>query len=348
MRVIAITLAALSGQAFGFAPYPKSCPSHAADPPVPGVLQGVGQEARVVLGVMPNYPPYAMWTETNPKDLGGYVVELGALFEPTCGIAVEFTLVPWSGCWGDKPDSLASLDIDEYVGPDIWDGRVHGCSSYTHTRGERELSLEFTDSILGKLKTAGILTRLEEGKPIISPSQVDYTGIKLGDVTGWAPTSDTFDLTTNHCVEGAPQFVKSDPIISDLPEGNEAAINALRNGTIDALYIYADQLYNFIVANDPLAEGFGTEFAYIHTGLDGWANNGTTFAISKRGSGLKQVLDPCIAKVVQTPEYTEICEKYFESTNCIGGEGPTLWYDVPMDERTDSYTCADGYCTCSE
>ena len=50
--------------------------------------------------------------------------------------------------------------VQEYVGEGIQNGRVHGCTGYTHTKGERGLSLEFTDSILGKLKTAGILTRL--------------------------------------------------------------------------------------------------------------------------------------------------------------------------------------------
>ena len=55
---------------------------------------------------------------------------------------------------------MCSEVVQEYVGEGIQNGRVHGCTGYTHTKGERGLSLEFTDSILGKLKTAGILTRL--------------------------------------------------------------------------------------------------------------------------------------------------------------------------------------------
>ena len=46
------------------------------------------------------------------------------------------------------------------MGEGIQNGRVHGCTGYTHTKGERGLSLEFTDSILANKKTAGILTRL--------------------------------------------------------------------------------------------------------------------------------------------------------------------------------------------
>ena len=73
-----------------------------------------------------------------------------------------------------------------------------------------------------------------------------------------------------------------------------------------------------------------------------------TFAISKKGSGLPALLNPCIDKVVQTAEYRAICEKYFSPTSCIGGTDEILFYDATMDTRTDAYTCADGYCTCTE
>merc|ERR1711871_1023495 len=105
-----------------------------------------------------------------------------------------------------------------------------------------------------------------------------------------------------------------DTILTAGEDGNVAAIQALLDGTFDALYIYADQLANFINAGEAIADGFGTTYGYIHTGLDGWSYNGTTLAISKRGSGLKDVLDPCIAKVSQTESYTRLCEKYFESS----------------------------------
>ena len=51
-------------------------------------------------------------------------------------------------------------EVSEYPGESIMNGHVHGCTGYTHTKGERGLSLEFTHSILSGLKTAGILTRL--------------------------------------------------------------------------------------------------------------------------------------------------------------------------------------------
>lgn len=42
-------------------------------------------------------------------------------------------------------------------------------------------------------------------------------------------------------------------------------------------------------------------FAYIHTGLNEWSINGTTLAISKKGSGLADALNPCIEKVRPSP-----------------------------------------------
>mmetsp|Transcript_33624 Transcript_33624/g.70768 ORF Transcript_33624/g.70768 Transcript_33624/m.70768 type:complete len:183 (-) Transcript_33624:233-781(-) len=177
----------------------------------------------------------------------------------------------------------------------------------------------------------------------------NYTGIKLGDETGWAPTPDTFPYNKNRCVEGNPQFFKEDPIITNLPDGNEAAINALKDGTIDALYIYADQMNNFIQSGNALATGLGTDFAYIQTGLDQFSYNGTTLAISKRGSGLAEVFNPCIDKVLRTQAYRDVCESFFDPSSCIGSDesGTTLFYDVAMNERTDTFTCADGYCTCA-
>jgi hypothetical protein len=321
---------------------------------LPGVLDN-----HIVLGMAPNYPPYTKFDpdgSTAPIDLGGFNKEFIDLIEPVCGLKVDAILAPWSDCWTTKPNKLDSFEeVTEYIGEGIWEGRVHGCTGYTHTKGERGLSLEFTDAILGGLKRAGILTRLVNGKPIISPQTHDYTNIKIGDVAGWAPTPDTFKYNINSCT--GKQFV-GETLLSPAEDGNEAAITALLNGTFDALYLYADQLNNFATtgsdAEKALAAGLGTEFAYIHTGLNGWSYNGTTLAISKRGSGLKDVLDPCIQKVVRTQQYTTMCESYWAPSTCIQNEfstvsGPTsYWYDDLMNARTESRKCADGYCTCNE
>jgi hypothetical protein len=40
------------------------------------------------------------------------------------------------------------------------------------------------------------------------------------------------------------------------------------------------------------------------------AINGTTLAISKKGSGLNDILNPCIEKFMKTKEYYQICQKH--------------------------------------
>ena len=47
-----------------------------------------------------------------------------------------------------------------------------------------------------------------------------------------------------------------------------------------------------------------------------------------------------------------VCEKYWgedASTYCIGGADTlnTHFVDQMMHEKTEDYTCADGYCPCS-
>lgn len=322
-------------------------------PPLPGVMGN-----HIVLGMAPDYPPYTNFSPdgtADPIDLGGFNKEFIDLIEPICGIKVDTVLAPWSDCWTAKPKKVYFDAVTEYIGEGIWEGRVHGCTAYTHTKGERGLSLEFTDAILGGKKRAGILTRLVNGKPVISPRTSDFTNVKIGDVAGWAPTPDTFKYNINSCT--GKQF-KGANLLTAGEDGNEAAVNALLDGTFDALYLYADQLNNFATtgtdAEKALAAGLGTQFAYIHTGLNDWSYNGTTLAISKRGSGLKEVLNPCIEKVVATQEYTTMCESYWSPSTCIQNEfstssGPTsYWYDDLMNARTDSKSCKDGYCTCDE
>ena len=344
---------------FGSAPhYPANgeCATPNADPPVPGVLGGgptLGAHAHVVLGIAPDYPPYTAWGggDGEPIALSGFSYEIGGLFEPMCGIKVDYALSTWSQCWTKKENTRSApyfAEIAEYVGDGIEAGIVHGCAAYTHTKGERGLSLDFTHAVLGDLKTAGILTRLEGGAPVVSPSLTDYSNVKLCDVTGWAPTLDTFKFNKNYCTSDHAKFVGTPTAMAE--DGPAFAVQALKDGTCDALYIYSDTLKGELEKEAPAswASGFGTEIGYIHTGLDQWSLNGTTFAISKKGSGLPALLNPCIDKVVQTAEYRAICEKYFSPTSCIGGTDEILFYDATMDTRTDAYTCADGYCTCTE
>ena len=74
---------------------------------------------------------------------------------------------------------------------------------------------------------------------------------------------------------------------------------------------HAAQLKNWMKdgTNSRIAQfGKPNGFAYIHTGLNEWSVNGTTLAISKKGSGLAGVLNPCIEKVPPpSPSFPSAC-----------------------------------------
>ena len=62
--------------------------------------------------------------------------------------------------------------------------------------------------------------------------------------------------------------------------------------------------------------GPGTSFAYIHTGLFGHAVNGTTLAISKKGSGLSNIINPCLRQYMQTQDYYNVCSTHGLASSC--------------------------------
>ena len=102
-------------------------------------------------------------------------------------------------------------------------------------------------------------------------------------------------------------------------------------------------------------DGFGTTYAFIHMGLV-VQRNGTTVAMSKLGSGLNDALNPCIQTVLQTKEYQQLCQagghpvdmKCFTNEFFSDEDVVRSIYATSQSKRTDTKTCADGYCTCSE
>jgi len=83
------------------------------------------------------------------------------------------------------------------------------------------------------------------------------------------------------------------------------------------MWVYADQAYNYDCSkaenptwNCDLWAGFGTKYAYIQTGLFGHAYNGTTIALARKGSGVRDIVNPCLKEFMKTKEYWNICEKF--------------------------------------
>ena len=109
------------------------------------------------------------------------------------------------------------------------------------------------------------------------------------------------------------------------------------------------------------------------THMDEFAYGGTTLSISKKGSGLPEILDPCIDKLLETEKYYTICDKWDLTDSCFSnsyfpesrrlaeteqseaddsaGESSSPRrrlgdYDIPTNEQAAG--CSNGYCSCSD
>ena len=124
-------------------------------------------------------------------------------------------------------------------------------------------------------------------------------------------------------------------------------------------YIDADQAASYKAACDidsnqewdcDLWSKFGTDFAYVQTGIYDYMESGTTLAISKKGSGLADTLNPCIEAFIKTKSYKDLCTKYDMEGACFQNEffdksdKEVMPYSLPTNELTTS--CSDGYCPC--
>jgi len=78
---------------------------------------------------------------------------------------------------------------------------------------------------------------------------------------------------------------------------------------------------------------------------------GTTFATSKKGSGLAKTLDPCISEFLKKKKYKDLCYKYGMENDCFQNQHFNITTDeVPhysKPTRELNTTCADGYCPCN-
>jgi len=316
------------------------------EPPIPGVMPGK-QRPKLILAQDVDWPPYA-YVAMPPEgdfEVAGFGHDVAKGLMDVCDIEVVTRQTQWSECWGAN-----------MIGEGLDNGIFHGCMTYTHTTGARNRYLDFSRGILDANKPAGILTRLgSDGKPLIDPMS-DLSGKRIVDVSGWAPTADGLSLVNNHCT--GSRFTDF-TVLTPSESGNDAAMRMLRNGDADGMFVYADQAYNYrpdqedVTAtwDTALWTGLGSEFAYIHTGMFGHAYNGTTLAISKKGSGLNDILNPCIEKFMQTKKYYDTCEKHSFTSSCYKNAhfpAATSTAESPWMKPTDQHTgaCSTGYCAC--
>ena len=123
------------------------------------------------------------------------------------------------------------------IGEGLAMGEYHGCATYTHAAGVRNRFLEFSKPILNDNKAAGLLTRLDaSGMPIVDGNS-DLNGVKVVDVSGFAPTTDNLQLLTNYCTGerfSGYEFVETDAT-TEFP--NDDALRTLLSGSADVMFV---------------------------------------------------------------------------------------------------------------
>lgn len=324
------------------------------EPPIPGVMPGATRP-KIVLAQDVDWPPYA-YVAVPPEgdyDVAGFGHDVAKGLESVCDIDVVTRQTAWTDCWAN-----------DAIGDKLDEGVFHGCMTYTHTAGTRGRYLDFSNGILSANKPAGILTRIgSDGKPIIDPMS-DLSGKTIVDVSGWAPTADGLSLVTNWCTGGrysGYNVVTPTDADGNTLDGNDAAMTMLRNGQADGMFVYADQAHNYrpgqpgvtTTWDEALWTGLGEKFAYIGTGMLGHSYNGTTLAISKKGSGLNEILNPCLQKYMETKAYFDVCKKHSFEASCYPNthfpgastNADKLWMKKTNEQPTGG--CAAGYCECS-
>jgi hypothetical protein len=89
----------------------------------------------------------------------------------------------------------------------------------------------------------------------------------------------------------------------------------LLDGNADVLFVYqsivSDRKDCTHSGCDPsLYDGLGTKYAWIHTGLLDYQLNGTTLAMTKKGSNLVDTINPCLRSVMRDTWYQNLCLEY--------------------------------------
>lgn len=294
-----------------------------------------------------NYPPYAYEENEQPTGFGADIAR--GVSEVCDDVEIEVVKCKWSDCW--QPHGL---------GKGLSDGTLHACMTYTHTRGLRNDFADFSYGILDVNKAAGLLTTLDGGKPAVTGHD-DLSGKTVVDVAGWAPTADGLGFVENKCTgtNYAGDYILK--MADGASNNNDKALSMLLGGEADAMFVYSDQAANYKKAcKDPAYteaqcdkwSGFGTKFAYVQTGQFGYVHNGTTLALTKKGSGVAEKVNPCLAKFMETEDYYKICEKYGFVDSCYrnqffpGGDQIKIKeYNKPTDKHEGD--CTSGYCPCT-
>ena len=292
-----------------------------------------------------NWPPYAYINETTGQ-LAGFGKDIADGMTALCDdLTIEVVQVPWADCWSSANGGS--------LGAAVEDGTLDACMTYTSTWGVRQDFADFSYAILDDNRAAGLMTLLQDGVPKVNGLS-DLSGLTIIDVGGWAPTADGLGYVKNKCTDES--YSSNYTLV--VGDGNDAAMKMLRDGEGDALFIYADAASTYQCAASDVQQtwdcnlwkGFGTEYAYVQTGQFGYAKNGTTLALAKKGSGVPAQINSCLSSFLQTKAYYDICVFHGFADSCYRNSffpdnaGMQNHYNKETDELTTD--CHTGYCKC--
>jgi hypothetical protein len=334
---------------------------------MPSVFPGQ-TKAKLIMGMDVDYPPYTYLKQepysssSDLDEVAGVGASMIKAMAKHCNFEVHVMQVHWSDCWNAGE-----------IGQGLLQGWYHGCMTYTHAAGARNRYLEFTNSWAIPNKPSGLIVKLKDGVPAIDGNS-DMSGKTIVDVTGWAPTAETIFFVKNQCTgETFKDFtiIQGDDVpldrISEAKGPNDKALLAVLEGKADAMYIYGDQADHYQCPpgevqegwNCELWNGFGKEFAYVQSGMYAWMHNGTTIAMSKKGSGVAEFLDNCFESFRSTKEFYDVCayphHGHSQLKTCI----PNDYFKADPDYKAldinhspymfstkDHKDCSTGYCGC--
>lgn len=303
-----------------------------------------------------NYAPYDFLENLPgaPETQTGFGFEFAQEVCRVGDLDCRFVRDSYDNCWtsGNTP------------GLGVQDGWYQACSTYTNTF-LRQTSVQFGASYT-QGRPAGILTRLDAGgQPVVSPSS-NLDGVTVAVVGGWATNQESLRYIVNDCTDALfSGFSTVTP--ADANFGPDAAVRALLDGTVDAVYLYASTIED---RSNPDAcalpgcdlslyqDRLGTDYAFIHTGIYDYQANGTTLSFTHQGSDLNAVLDPLVQEVIESEFYADLCnrwtvEKGFDDISCFPNEFMNSTVDrvAPGSKANNARSaefqdCASGYCAC--
>jgi len=311
----------------------------------------VAAQTKFKFGMDTDWPPYAF--KNAQGGLEGIGKDIADGMNAACtDVEIEVVEVPWSDCWTS----------DDNLGQGLANGAIDACMTYTHGRGSRDQKADFSMAFLKVDKSAGFITRLDaDGKPVVCGTD-NLSGKAVADVGGWAPTADSIEMVKNQCSNTPVEVKTADVKVVNLVAGtnvNDEALKQVLDGTVDLLYVYADNAETFKCKNDGVAVehdctlwdklGQPCGYAYVQTGMFGWTLNGTTLAMTKPGSPAAQGINHCLHKFMQTKQFYDVCVKHGMECDCVPNSHfpntgcTTAVYNKPTTAHTN---CNTGYCPC--